>query len=160
MKGGTLEPENPRDQQCEHCGLYFSAQGVHNHQRSCPLEHIDARVQPLDDPVEARTTESSTQDESPDDEVPDTEPTVSGAESSSPEPEPVPATDGGENPALDAPEPQPRERTQSDERSGKDEETETLDCPACGTDTGATEDDVEAGKTYRCSDCRGKVVLA
>ncbi|AUV82072.1 hypothetical protein C2R22_10775 [Salinigranum rubrum] len=157
MKGGTLEPENPREQQCEHCGLYFSAQGVHNHQRSCPLEHIDARVQPLDDPVEARTTEPSTQEESPDVEVTDTEPDVSGAES--PLPDPEPATDGG-NPAFDGPEPEARESVQGGGESDAGEEPDTLDCPACGADTGASEDDVKAGKTYRCTECRGKVVLA
>lgn len=36
---------------------------------------------------------------------------------------------------------------------GDDGSPATLDCPSCGTDTGATEDDLDADTVYTCTDC-------
>ncbi|WP_363467822.1 hypothetical protein [Halogeometricum borinquense] len=93
---GTYEAENPTDQQCRHCGLYFRAQGIHNHESSCYLDGHDTMIQPVDesrgevdDPERVGRTESPTLDE------PDESPTLDPKKT---------VTDGG-NPALDAPEP-------------------------------------------------------
>lgn len=52
-----LERESPTDQQCKHCGLYFSKEGIHNHQRFCWLIDVDTRVQPLEDGVAEKLEE-------------------------------------------------------------------------------------------------------
>ncbi|WP_380681097.1 hypothetical protein [Salinigranum sp. GCM10025319] len=107
-------------------------------------------IQPLDDPSEARATEPPTESEPADDEVPDTEPDEAEAlDAEPPTPEPAKATDGG-NPAFDGPDPDP-----SVEHDDGDDEPDTLDCPKCGDDLGANADELEDGKTYRCSSCRG-----
>jgi hypothetical protein len=36
MAGGSEKKENPTDQQCEHCGLWFSKRGHYSHTRNCP----------------------------------------------------------------------------------------------------------------------------
>ncbi|SFR37179.1 hypothetical protein SAMN04487947_0571 [Halogeometricum rufum] len=127
---GTYEPESPTDQQCRHCGLYFRAQGIHNHESSCYLDGHDAMIQPVDesrgeveDPERVGRTESPTLDE------PDETPT--------PDPEQA-VTDGG-NPALDAPEPVATD-------GGQDESA----CPDCGS-----RDYFDADDVRRARDCGG-----
>ncbi|WP_233510257.1 hypothetical protein [Haloferax sp. Atlit-4N] len=141
MSGGTYEPQSATDQQCEHCGLYFRAQGIHNHETSCYLQDHDTMIQPLDDPVSVRETESGTQDESADTEVPDTQPEVEAV------------TDGG-NPALDAPD--PVEGVATDGGEPQDPE-----CPDCGSDRyGIVDEHRRALPTwaheydYICADCK------
>lgn len=34
---GKNEPEEPTDQQCRHCGRWFSMQGISGHRDACPL---------------------------------------------------------------------------------------------------------------------------
>ncbi|ELZ87495.1 hypothetical protein C453_04054 [Haloferax elongans ATCC BAA-1513] len=140
MSGGTYEPQSATDQQCSHCGLYFRAQGIHNHESSCYLQDHDTMIQPLDDPVSVREAESPTQDDPEGVEVADTQPTVEAV------------TDGG-NPALDAPDPVEKDDggTESDEPA----------CPDCGSDRyGVVDEHRRVLPTwaheydYICADCR------
>ncbi|WP_233194309.1 hypothetical protein [Haloferax marisrubri] len=113
---GSKEPQNPTDQQCEHCGLFYAAQGIHNHRPGCPLRDWDTMIQPLDGAGEPAGERGSVPDSDPanpaesgDIEVSDTQKAM---------------TDGG-NPIHGAPEPITD--------GGKD--TEEVDgCPDCGSD--------------------------
>jgi hypothetical protein len=144
MTTGAYDRNDPREQQCIHCGLFYSPQGIHNHQRGCTLKDHDTMIQPLenDEPV------PDTSPEHEDGEVIDTE-------TEQPEPdEQVAATDGG-NPALDAPEP----RTDG----GQETEAQSDDpvCPDCGSNRYAVVDehrDSLPGWAHEydiiCADCR------
>jgi len=46
MNGKTPEDADEKDQECEHCGMWFTPQGIHNHERNCPLKETNQRVIP------------------------------------------------------------------------------------------------------------------
>lgn len=157
MKGGTVEPQKSTDQPCEHCGLWFSSNGIHNHERNCPLKDKDVMVQPVDD-VEAGVAGDTHESDplsadAPDGEVPGTEqesPALdTSADTSSVEDEV--ATDGS-GLGLDGP-PVVDQEDVEDEPDVDESDPSTLNCPHCESDTGATPDELEEGKTYRCTDC-------
>jgi hypothetical protein len=43
---GKVEPTTQTDQQCSHCGLWFSSRGIFAHEDSCKLKGEPYRVQP------------------------------------------------------------------------------------------------------------------
>jgi len=44
MAGGSQEMEHDDDQQCAHCGLWFSSAGVLSHEQHCNLAEFDRRL--------------------------------------------------------------------------------------------------------------------
>jgi hypothetical protein len=46
---GREERESRKDQQCVHCGLYYTDRGIKSHEEHCPLQEFDGRLQPLED---------------------------------------------------------------------------------------------------------------
>lgn len=42
MSKGSPEPEDRRDQRCEHCGLFYSVRGINSHERNCEWSEYDA----------------------------------------------------------------------------------------------------------------------
>ena len=55
MSGGSLDPESPKDVQCEHCGLFFRNDGIDPHEAHCerqgrpPYQEIRGRGGPPGD---------------------------------------------------------------------------------------------------------------
>jgi hypothetical protein len=152
MSGWSAEPSDITDQQCEHCHLYFTAQGIHNHEASCPLEGEDVVfTSPGDSADRAPGTESADILDSADGEV-------QGTQDSAPETaESVVATDGGTpGLGLDGP-PTPQQAVEDAVDDAEASETgcdpNALECPLCGADAGLSADDLEPGKTYRCTEC-------
>jgi hypothetical protein len=47
---GSIEPEAENDRQCRYCGRWYQFQGLHNHERTCDLKGLEARVVPIEDP--------------------------------------------------------------------------------------------------------------
>jgi len=51
-----LDPESPKDVQCEHCGLYFRNDGIRPHEQHCnrrdkdPFQPIRGESEPRDEP--------------------------------------------------------------------------------------------------------------
>jgi hypothetical protein len=122
---GSIERQNARSQQCKHCGLYYSPQGIHNHERNCHLQDVDAMVQPME--------ESPTHSPRHEDDA------VASTETME-----VAATDGG-NPALDAPDPDPAVTDGGDP-------SDEPECPECG---GSRYFDASEHMKYQygCADC-------
>jgi len=93
MNGHTQKTDET-DQQCDHCGMWFTPQGIYNHERNCPLQGTDLRVLPAGE--EASPTSESvggdSSSESLDDEVAGAELEPGGAEADITEPT---RTDGG-----------------------------------------------------------------
>jgi hypothetical protein len=46
MSNGSLDPESPKDVQCEHCGLYFRNDGIRPHEEYCDRRGKDP-LQPI-----------------------------------------------------------------------------------------------------------------
>lgn len=65
---GQVEPATHTDQQCSHCGLWFSSRGIFAHEENCKLKGEPYRVQPDRDDAEG-TDDGTSPDgpESPDD---------------------------------------------------------------------------------------------
>jgi uncharacterized protein (DUF983 family) len=49
MTGGSIEREASNDRQCRHCGRWYAFNGLHNHEPTCDLNGLDARVVPIED---------------------------------------------------------------------------------------------------------------
>jgi hypothetical protein len=145
---GSKKPQDPTDQMCSTCGLFFSKQGIKPHERSCdrdepilPLDRLEDEQQGAGDPSEAPHPAGSV-------------PSDGEGVALSPEGDsgPTPAADGGgAGLGLEGP-PEPPTST-SDEPT---EDVEDLDddqdggCPECGTDL----EDITAGKTFALEDGR------
>lgn len=136
MAGGSITPESDTDQRCKHCRLYFAKQGIRGHENACQMKGVDLETyarEVLDERVDP-AGEGATPEGSP----------LPEGEDPTPDPEgsPPAATDGGgEGLGLEGP----------PDRDG--ENGDTVACPNCGDDTGATPDELEAGQTYRCTEC-------
>jgi hypothetical protein len=157
---GSPTPATDTDQQCEHCGLWFSIQGITNHEPNCQLEGIDAMVQPLEDttPIDDHQGDTDVED------APDagaTPEAVEIDEDPDPEPDPTPEQDGadpvetvtdGGNPALDAPDPVDVDHDRDDDQDDVDEDDHVDTCPHCEEEI-ENWDDLTPGKPYRCGSC-------
>ena len=58
MSGGSIEREAMNDRQCRHCGRWYVFNGLHNHEPTCDLKGLDARVIPIEDPYTLSRIES------------------------------------------------------------------------------------------------------
>jgi hypothetical protein len=161
MSGGSTEPDSPRDRQCRHCGLYFSASGIVSHERNCDWEALPTTHPHADeiDEGEPAASDRFRKGGDPSGETPgetlskppesEGDPPVKGADPSDQEAEPdraSPRTDGG-NPALDAPEPV----EVSTDGGSNQEEGGAGECPSCGSD-----DYVDADAVLEQSDAEGR----
>jgi len=48
----NFEPTDRTDQQCPHCGLYYSDRGIKAHSSNCPLAGVEHTVVPVDGDLE------------------------------------------------------------------------------------------------------------
>lgn len=72
MATGSLHKENATDQQCDHCGRWFGARGIHNHERNCDGETDTGSDDHVFDPAPDEPTdptETTTQTMTDDDEL-------------------------------------------------------------------------------------------
>lgn len=152
MAGGSHSPESPRDQQCRHCGRWFSDRGIKAHESNCEFEQWDVVLVELEDPDDVGGTppvEGSvpTEPEPADGEAGN--PTTHGSDPSDA------VTDGGEGLGLSGPPstPEPEE----DPTDDPEPERETEDCPRCGSDLEATEEEIAAAENPQCSECGCKL---
>jgi len=117
-------PQSPRDQQCQHCGRWFSPRGIDSHEANCDFAGYDAVLVPIAGDGRdgaAPSAEGATQ-------TPDS----TDEDGSSPGPEPVDAdpversrTDGG---------PRSPPTPSVDGASQDDDADEDSGCPVCGSD--------------------------
>ncbi|MDS0243943.1 MULTISPECIES: hypothetical protein [unclassified Haloferax] len=167
MAGGSVEPENRRDQRCHHCKRYFSDRGIKAHESNCFVAEIPFELVPEDE-VEADDdagveTGGTPPVESVGGESPEPADGVGGS-GMPPSNDSTAVTDGGEAmevPDFDRPDEVEEvadaladEGMEVVDRHGTIAEPETEDCPACGSDTEMTRDELVDGKKYRCTDCR------
>lgn len=126
---GNREQQNPTDEQCPHCGMWFSRRGVIPHKRNCQFQDYDVMLQPLagdgdedvDEPGEGDPPEPEGGD--PIDEPDDDE---------GPSPSPRRATDGGETGlGLEGP---PEPPTPSPDVDDVDDDQDDVDEAACCSD--------------------------
>lgn len=169
MAGGSIDPENPRDRPCSHCGLYYAQQGIFAHERNCPAKDLAEKgftiIPPGGDGSEGI------------DEVEEPTPDPDAVEGGTPEPDAVEptetaavATDGGE--AMDPPTFESStsrsssttttetevEAAAADAVAEVDDEPETVDCPKCGADSEKRPSELTRGKQYQCSECDGRFI--
>jgi len=148
MSGGSREPESPTDQQCENCGRYYSAKGIDTHERSCPHPEWAEPLVPLEDGSD--TSESVGGDTSEGPPQTQTSPAPEASEGSNPTAE----TDGGLG--LAGP-PEPDDDPDEEPSDAEPEpERDTENCPNCGHDLGATEEELRerfGSDPFRCGDC-------
>lgn len=140
---------------CTRCSLPFdTAHSAAQHLwKSTDEDHED--VETLDAALETVIIDGKSpnenRDESPSDTVTD-EPSVTVND----EPSATARTDGGTT-GLGLEGPPEREDLDVDEDDVEDASDDpTVDCPSCGTSTGATSDDLDVGSVYRCTECGGK----
>ena len=49
MAGGSAEPDDPEEEdQCIHCGRWYTRRGVLSHEENCPIAISDERVYELE----------------------------------------------------------------------------------------------------------------
>jgi len=138
---GKFEPSENTDQQCEHCGLWFSDRGIRAHEMHCFLAGRDERIV-------ADQTGGGPPEDAPDQNAP---PSPEGV-GDTPSPERV--TDGGETGlGLEGPPETPAddsggtfEEVDIDDQGGVDEDC----CPQCDSDL----ENIDAGMTFILEDGR------
>ena len=157
---GTVSPTSARDQQCTHCLLYFSKQGIHNHERNCNWDGIDVTEYAErvlgeaadgvsgDSEPEAPDTSPSDSDELADDAVSGTDaevPDTPDVEATTETPAETARTDGA-GLGLDGPPEQP-----ADDDGEQDDDPDGLACNACDDPLGVTEEELreEHGRAAR-----------
>lgn len=89
---GKFERTSPKDQQCEHCGLWFSDRGVKAHESHCFLEGREYRIIPPEDAEEGMGEPPNADGVPPDDTGPP-QPEGAGV-TQDPEPQPPEEYDG------------------------------------------------------------------
>lgn len=140
MAGGSKTREDPTDQRCEHCCLFFSAQGIGTHEPNCPVADLDVDVVP--------TVESQglSQESNPETESPDGEDRGVSPDSDPEGPTPQTVTDGGATGlGLEGPPAQPSSAADDDDDDDlEDDDEKTYDCTDCGADTDLSDDDLDA----------------
>lgn len=137
MSGGSREPESPTDVQCENCGRYYSSKGIHAHRDSC--DHPEW-AEPL---VELEDHSPEASEGSP--------PTDTSPEPDGSDPSTTAETDGGLG--LGGP---PEPSGAVDEETDEEPEPETENCPGCGHDLEATEEELRdqfGSDPFACGDC-------
>lgn len=151
---GKREQEKSSDRQCKHCGLWFDRRGHIPHQRNCDFQEYDRPIIPLEDDAGGGTEEASgEQAPAPTDGVGDG-PTPEGSD-----PSDDPARTDGSGLGLEGPPETPTEEDIDEDVTGDDVQDETVDCPGCGADTGATEDELAAMDKPSCTECGTRVVV-
>lgn len=151
MSGGSREPESPTDQQCTNCGRYYSAKGIENHEKSCSHPEWAEPLVPLDEgsdtpeSVGGDTSEGApTTQASPDPEVSDTPAETDGGLGLAGPPETSEEVEDEQSPGATVVEEEP------------EEEPETENCPGCGHDLDATEEELRerfGSDPFACGDC-------
>lgn len=139
MAGGSKTREDPTDQRCEHCGLFYSSQGIGTHEPNCPVASLDVDVVPTTVESRGPTEGSDSRGESPDggDEG------VSADSDSETSPGEA-VTDGGATGlGLEGPPAKPSTAADDDLEDDEDDE-ETYDCTDCGADTDLADEDLDA----------------
>lgn len=148
---GHREQQKSSDRQCKHCGLWFDRRGHIPHERNCDFQEYDRRIIPLEDSGgEAAEDGSVEKDPPPQDGVGDG-PTPEGSD-----PSDDPARTDGSGLGLEGP---PETPTDVDDQEDAGDGPETVDCPGCGTDTGATEDQIASMTKPECTECGTRVVV-
>lgn len=142
MSGGSREPESNTDVQCQNCGRYYSSKGIHSHRDSCSHpEWADPLVELEDHSPEASEGGGA--------------PSASTDPDPSDGPDPTTAeTDGG----LGLPgEPEPSGSLEEEpDPADAEPERDTEECPACGHDLGATEEELRerfGDDPFGCGEC-------
>lgn len=153
MAGGSIRREDVTEQRCEHCGLFYSSQGITTHEPNCPVSQLPVDVVPVvDGEVQ---TEGLGRDLGAEAEPHDG---VEDGVSSDPDPErdgPRPAADGGLG-LEGAPD------RDVDGQDGPD--SETYDCTECDVDLEVTDEQLDGEFTaatdrhgfrgyVECDDC-------
>lgn len=149
MAGGSPDPEDVTDQQCQHCGLYYASEGVLSHEENCDFAGHDVRLQELeDDQAKARAgLVNDTQEvhdladgagASLEDDLEDEETVVDVAPGPGPDPGATPPgdpaeTDGGQRADLPSFEQSfdPEEHLEDDDDDGGEDDEEPV-CEKCG----------------------------
>jgi hypothetical protein len=164
MSGGSVEPEGARSQQCDHCKLFFSPQGISNHETHCNWKDVDVREFAARVLSDAENDGSGVEDDmSPSHEA---EPADGEAPGTSDEDDPATGADAaradGAGLGLDGP-PEPPADDGGDADEGGDDR-DGLACIECGEPLDVTEEELrdrfgsgaakltcECGKTMRWS---------
>lgn len=137
MAGGSKTPEDLTDQRCQHCGLFYSSQGIATHEPNCPIADLDVDVVPAAE-SQGLSEEADSETESTDGEdqgdSPEVDPETSPREA---------VTDGGATGlGLGGPPAQPSSAADDDLEDDEDD-VDTYDCTECGTDTEFSDDDLD-----------------
>jgi len=137
---GSTEPEDRRDSQCKHCGLWFSNSGIYSHERNCDLAEFDETLVPLVD--ETPTVDQGSDPPGKDGPVSERSADGSGA---NPPPHSETVTDGGRNPPTFS----------ADDEEPADDVTDdaTVACPVCSDPAGMDRSDVDESERYVCETC-------
>lgn len=112
------EPSNSSDQQCTHCGLFYSIRGIDSHQRNCRMKGYDGTLHPIKDgpDVEDVDAEHGATDRAVDDDDHDVDPT--------------PDTEGPQAP----PTPDAQAKSSRNDDPSEDRSPRGRKCPACGSE--------------------------
>lgn len=143
---GSKRPQDPTDQMCSTCGLFFSKQGIKPHERSCdrdepilPLDRLEGDEQGGGDPAEAPHPAGAAPSDG-----------EGAAQGAGPDSGAPPATDGGgAGLPLEGPPEVDEQSTEAD--GGTDEVVQDDDgCPECGGEL----EPIDAGKSFVLEDGR------
>jgi len=148
MGGGSKSPESPSEQQCIHCGLWYSDRGIKAHEQNCDLEGFDVVLNEIEDghPMHGGAPDDGESPDTPDpDAVEGDTPTTDGAD-------PSEAVTDGSGLGLSGP-PSGDVDVDVEETDAADADPGTVDCPNCGADLKATPDEVAAADTPACGEC-------
>lgn len=140
---------------CKFCGLYYSDRGIKSHEESCQHRALYEWLERQSVDPEETVGSLPWSGEPPEGPYPDA---VQGAgtrpEGATPD-DPTPdeaVTDGGEGLGLTGP-PSGDTDDVDDDTDVEESTRDTEDCPRCGTDLEATEDEIAAAENPRCGDC-------
>lgn len=133
MASGSLAPETPSDQSCEHCRRYFASQGIDNHEENCPLQGVDLEE------YAAHVTESGAPG-------PDPHEGTVASDAGTDESAEI-ATDGGSGLGLEG-----KPDTSPSDANDADEDDEELACTDCEEPLGVTADDLAADEDLEPGD--------
>ena len=156
MSGGSVHPDGPRSQQCSHCLLFFSPQGISNHEQSCNWKEVN--VEEFAERVLSDTETSESGGGEPADAVANTE-SADGEEpgtsvEDAPDTSPMDVLDtstsadadaartDGSGLGLDGPPEAPTDQGDEPDDGDLDDDHDELECIGCGDPLGVTDDDL------------------
>lgn len=133
MGGGSAlsadrsSPQSPTDQQCTHCGRYFSQRGIDSHEANCDFEEFDVVLVPI--------AGQDDEGETPSGDGTDPSATAPDDVGTSPSPDVAADTAGGtQGTRTDGGPRAPPTPDVEDVDDVQDEHDEDDGCPACGSE--------------------------